>query len=95
VPRRILASSRGEAGHARADLPFQLLAERPLGVELARECFVRPFSCAAPPKLIDGGVSKVAMEPWNDRFVRGRLVRSCDDLRKRVLEEVFGERAGT
>jgi hypothetical protein len=55
--------SRGETGHARADLRLQLLAGRLSGVELARECFVRSVSCAAPPKLIDGGVSKVAIEP--------------------------------
>jgi hypothetical protein len=83
---------RREAGHAGANLRLHLLGGCLVGIELSCECFVRPVSGASPPKLIDGGISKAAIEPWNDCFVRGRLVRPRDDLRKRVLQDVLGKR---
>ena len=61
--------------------------------KLTCEGLVRTISSSTTPKLIDRGVPQRAVEPRDDGFVRGRLLRSRDHLRKRFLQDVLGQRA--
>jgi hypothetical protein len=74
---------------AGADLGLFFCTGRILGFQLARERLVGSVSRAAASTLIDRGVSEVAIEPRNDGFVWWRLLRSRDDLRNGILEDVF------
>jgi hypothetical protein len=56
---------------------------------------VRAISRTTTPELVNGRVPQHAIEPGDDRFVGWRLLGSCDDFRKRVLQDVLRKRAVT
>src|SRR5688572_4299249 len=85
----------GEPAHAGANLRFNVRFRCGLRLELTGERVDGPTGGSASTKLVDRRVAQRAIEPRHQAFVRRHLVRTHEDLRKRVLQNVFGELAIT
>ena len=83
--------ARSQASDACADLTGHLGSRGFLRFKLSCEGVRSPIGGTSPAELIDRRIAQRSIEPWNDRFVRWRLVGACHDFGERVLQNVFGD----